>query len=132
MFAKGLTPILNVSNIQESFAWFEKFGWKKGWDWGSPPTFGGVCSGKCEIFLCQNAANLHLSEVNDATRQSRRLEDLLARSQVPRPRRMPSLMEGESPHRRCALQAMASFLQSITKTAPREGPGCLRDCGMAS
>jgi len=54
MFAKGLTPILNVSNIQESFAWFEKFGWKKGWDWGSPPTFGGVCSGKCEIFLCQN------------------------------------------------------------------------------
>jgi len=54
MFAKGLTPILNVSNIQGSFAWFEKFGWKKGWDWGSPPTFGCVCSGKCEIFLCQN------------------------------------------------------------------------------
>jgi catechol 2,3-dioxygenase-like lactoylglutathione lyase family enzyme len=53
MLAKGLTPILNVSNIQESFAWFEKLGWKKGWDWGTPPTFGGVCSGKCEIFLCQ-------------------------------------------------------------------------------
>jgi hypothetical protein len=54
MFAKGLTPILNVSNIQESFAWFEKLGWTKGWDWGTPPTFGGVCSGRCEIFLCQN------------------------------------------------------------------------------
>jgi catechol 2,3-dioxygenase-like lactoylglutathione lyase family enzyme len=53
MLAKGLTPILNVSNIQESFAWFEKLGWKKGWDWGTPPTFGGVCSGPCEIFLCQ-------------------------------------------------------------------------------
>jgi catechol 2,3-dioxygenase-like lactoylglutathione lyase family enzyme len=53
MFAKGLTPILNVSDIQESFAWFEKLGWKKGWDWGSPPTFGGVRSGKVEIFLCQ-------------------------------------------------------------------------------
>src|ERR1700730_1993956 len=55
MLAKRLTPILNVSDIQQSFAWFEKLGWKKGWDWGSPPTFGGVCSGDCEIFLCQNA-----------------------------------------------------------------------------
>jgi catechol 2,3-dioxygenase-like lactoylglutathione lyase family enzyme len=54
MLAKGLTPILNVSNIEESFAWFEKLGWKKGWDWGDPPTFGGVCSGEYEIFLCQD------------------------------------------------------------------------------
>ena len=54
MDAKGLTPILNVSDIRQSFAWFEKLGWKKGWDWGSPPTFGGVCSGACEIFLCLN------------------------------------------------------------------------------
>ena len=54
MHAHRLTPILNVSNILESFAWFEKLGWKKGWDWGDPPTFGGVCSGECEIFLCQN------------------------------------------------------------------------------
>ena len=54
MTAKRLTPILNVSNIQESFAWFEKLGWQKGWDWGNPPTFGGVCSGECEIFLCQD------------------------------------------------------------------------------
>lgn len=53
MLAKGLTPILNVSNFQESIAWFEKLGWTKLWDWGSPPTFGGVCSGKCEIFLCE-------------------------------------------------------------------------------
>ena len=50
-----LTPILNVSNIEESFAWFEKLGWKKGWDWGDPPNFGGVCSGQQEIFLCLNA-----------------------------------------------------------------------------
>ncbi len=53
MIAKGITPILNVSDIQASFAWFEKLGWKKGWDWGTPPTFGAVCSGECEIFLCQ-------------------------------------------------------------------------------
>jgi catechol 2,3-dioxygenase-like lactoylglutathione lyase family enzyme len=52
MQAKALTPILNVSNIQESFAWFAKLGWTKGFDWGTPPTFGSVCSGKCEIFLC--------------------------------------------------------------------------------
>ena len=54
MKVERLTPILNVSNISESFAWFEKLGWQKGWDWGDPPTFGGVCSGECEIFLCQN------------------------------------------------------------------------------
>jgi catechol 2,3-dioxygenase-like lactoylglutathione lyase family enzyme len=54
MNAKRLNPILNVSNIRESFEWFERLGWKKGWDWGDPPTFGGVCSGECEIFLCEN------------------------------------------------------------------------------
>ena len=55
MVAKGLTPILNVSNIQESFAWFEKLGWQRGFEWGDPPTFGAVCSGECEIFLCHGA-----------------------------------------------------------------------------
>ena len=54
MLAKGLTPILNVSDIQQSFAWFERLGWKKLWDWGDPPTFGAVGSGSCEIFLCQS------------------------------------------------------------------------------
>jgi catechol 2,3-dioxygenase-like lactoylglutathione lyase family enzyme len=54
MIVHRLTPILNVSNIEESFAWFEKLGWQKAWDWGDPPTFGGVCSGHTEIFLCQN------------------------------------------------------------------------------
>jgi catechol 2,3-dioxygenase-like lactoylglutathione lyase family enzyme len=55
MLARGLTPILNVSNLAESFAWFEKLGWTKGWDWGSPPDFGAVRSGECEIFLCLDA-----------------------------------------------------------------------------
>jgi len=54
MKVEGLTPILNVSNIVASFAWFEKLGWQKGWDWGDPPTFGGVCNGSVEIFLCQD------------------------------------------------------------------------------
>ena len=49
-----ITPILNVSNLQASFAWFEKLGWKKVWDWGDPPDFGSVGSGHFEIFLCEN------------------------------------------------------------------------------
>jgi catechol 2,3-dioxygenase-like lactoylglutathione lyase family enzyme len=55
MLAKGFTPILNVSDIVASFAWFQKLGFEKLWDWGDPPTFGAVRSGKCEIFLCEGA-----------------------------------------------------------------------------
>jgi len=54
MLAKAITPILNVSNLEESFTWFERLGWKRCWDWGDPPTFGSVGSGECEIFLCQD------------------------------------------------------------------------------
>jgi catechol 2,3-dioxygenase-like lactoylglutathione lyase family enzyme len=54
MIARGVTPILNVSDLQQSFAWFEKLGWRKAWAWGDPPGFGAVCSGVCEIFLCMN------------------------------------------------------------------------------
>jgi catechol 2,3-dioxygenase-like lactoylglutathione lyase family enzyme len=54
MFAHAMNPILNVSNMEESFAWFEKLGWKKLWDWGDPPGFGAVKSGMCEIFLCHD------------------------------------------------------------------------------
>ena len=45
-----------MSDIAGTFAWFEKWGWRKLWDWGTPPTFGAVGSGKetC-IFLCQGA-----------------------------------------------------------------------------
>jgi catechol 2,3-dioxygenase-like lactoylglutathione lyase family enzyme len=50
-----INPILNVTDIAATFAWFEKWGWRKLWDWGSPPGFGAVGSGECEIFLCQGA-----------------------------------------------------------------------------
>ena len=53
MIAHGLTPILNVSNIRESFAWFARLGWEKAWEWGDPASFGAVRSGKSEIFLCE-------------------------------------------------------------------------------
>lgn len=52
MNVQCVTPILNVSDLGASFAWFETFGWKKRWDWGSPPTFGAVGNGNQEIFLC--------------------------------------------------------------------------------
>ena len=55
MTVEEITPILNVANLEESFAWFQKWGWKKLWDWGEPPTFGSVGSGNCAIFMCQNA-----------------------------------------------------------------------------
>jgi hypothetical protein len=54
MKAHVLNPILNVSDFAESLKWFEKLGWEKSWDWGTPPTFGSVCSGKCQILLCED------------------------------------------------------------------------------
>jgi len=54
MEAKGLTPILNVSDIEQSVEWFGKLGWHKAWDWGEPPTFASIHSGNCEIFICLN------------------------------------------------------------------------------
>jgi catechol 2,3-dioxygenase-like lactoylglutathione lyase family enzyme len=52
MHAKHINPILNVSDLAQSFAWFAKLGWGKTFDWGDPPSFGSVGSGECEIFLC--------------------------------------------------------------------------------
>lgn len=53
MIVQGLTPILNVSSLEASFAWFEKLGWEKLWHWGEPPSFGAVRNGETEIFLCR-------------------------------------------------------------------------------
>ena len=53
MKVKGVTPILNVSSLADSFAWFESLGWEKRWDHGDPPNFGAIGNGRVEIFLCQ-------------------------------------------------------------------------------
>ena len=53
MEVRHITPILSVTDLGASFTWFEKFGWKKLWDWGEPPGFGAVGSGVAQIFLCQ-------------------------------------------------------------------------------
>jgi uncharacterized glyoxalase superfamily protein PhnB len=54
-----VVPILNVSDIRESFAWFAKLGWCKGFEWTSDesdarPGFGSVEAGGSEIFLCRD------------------------------------------------------------------------------
>ncbi|MHB8692010.1 MAG: VOC family protein [Solirubrobacteraceae bacterium] len=54
-----VVPILNVSDIRESFAWFAKLGWRKGFEWSpdesdAQPGFGSVEAGACEIFLCRD------------------------------------------------------------------------------
>lgn len=53
MNVQDVTPILNVSSLGDSFAWFERRGWSKHWEHGDPPTFGAVISGTSEIFLCE-------------------------------------------------------------------------------
>jgi hypothetical protein len=55
--ARQLVPILNISDLAASFAWFAKLGWTRHWDWSAqsgPATFASVRSGECEIFLCLN------------------------------------------------------------------------------
>jgi catechol 2,3-dioxygenase-like lactoylglutathione lyase family enzyme len=54
VIVEGVTPILNVSDLEASFSWFEKLGWKRGFVWGDPPGFGSVCNARCEIFLCKD------------------------------------------------------------------------------
>jgi len=55
MKLEAITPILNVSDFAAGVAWFESWGWKKAWDWGTPPSFGAVCCGDASIMLCQGA-----------------------------------------------------------------------------
>ena len=55
MKVTAVTPILNVSDIVQSFQWFESLGWKIGFEWGDPTGFGSVCAGQYEIFLCEGA-----------------------------------------------------------------------------
>jgi Glyoxalase/Bleomycin resistance protein/Dioxygenase superfamily len=67
MKALHVTPILNVSDIPASFDWFARWGWEKVWDWGTPPRFGAVASGDCQIFLCQDSQGSRGKGKNTAT-----------------------------------------------------------------
>ena len=66
MNVTGITPILNVSDVPASIAWFEKLGFKRGFTYNDggmienaadrnahgPAGFAAVCAGESEIFLC--------------------------------------------------------------------------------
>ena len=64
-----LTPILNVSDVPASLAWFELLGWKRTFTWNGaggmipaaadrndqgPADFAGLTNGECEMFVCLN------------------------------------------------------------------------------
>jgi uncharacterized glyoxalase superfamily protein PhnB len=57
-----LTPVLNVSDVPKSLAWFEALGWKRGFAWddeggmhSSEPTFASIhARDEAEIFLCRD------------------------------------------------------------------------------
>jgi catechol 2,3-dioxygenase-like lactoylglutathione lyase family enzyme len=56
---RSVRPILNVSDVRESLAWFEQLGWKTAFVWDDDergePGFGGISFGEeAEIFLCRN------------------------------------------------------------------------------
>lgn len=66
MTVHRVTPILNVSDVPASIAWFVSLGWTRGFAWNDgglmadgilhnesgPAQFGSVCSNDAEIFLC--------------------------------------------------------------------------------
>jgi len=68
---KGITPILNVSDVVASLRWFEALGWKRGFTYNDggmiegaadangagPAQFASVCAG-AEIFLCRDGQGL--------------------------------------------------------------------------
>src|SRR5262249_16575625 len=68
MPVKTVIPILNVSDVPASFAWFEVLGWRRGFSWNAnglsddagdrnedgDASFGSVCSGNATIFLCHD------------------------------------------------------------------------------
>jgi uncharacterized glyoxalase superfamily protein PhnB len=52
----SVRPILNVSDVRVSLAWFEALGWKTTFVWSEgegEPGFAGTGSGAAEIFLCR-------------------------------------------------------------------------------
>jgi len=67
MQVRHMTPILNVSDMRQSFDWFARLGWQKGFEWGNPPTFGSVCNGPFEIFLCLGAQGSRGKGTNPTT-----------------------------------------------------------------
>ena len=55
MLFKHHVPILYSSDILRSIAYYtEVLGFERKWEWGNPPTFGGVSRDHVEIFFCKD------------------------------------------------------------------------------
>lgn len=55
---RSVSPILNVSDVRASLAWFQTLGWVTTFVWredDDEPGFAGTASGNAEIFLCRDA-----------------------------------------------------------------------------
>ena len=52
---ESAVPILNVKSVPASLDYYvETLGFRKAWDWGTPPTFACVHRDEVSIFLCQD------------------------------------------------------------------------------
>lgn len=50
-----IVPILYSSNVTNSLNYYvDILGFENKWDWGNPPTFGGIYKNGIEIFFCEN------------------------------------------------------------------------------
>lgn len=68
MKIKGVVPILNVSDVAASLAWFEQLGWTRSFTWNvggsiegaadadehGVANFAGLCAGDFQVFLCRD------------------------------------------------------------------------------
>ena len=56
LHVEGVTPILSVSSVEESVAWFEPLGWPQDFLWqpedAETAGFGAVSTSHALIFLC--------------------------------------------------------------------------------
>jgi catechol 2,3-dioxygenase-like lactoylglutathione lyase family enzyme len=66
-----VVPILNVTDVEASVAWFGKLGWEPGFQWRAahegPVDFGAVRAGDAEIFLCRDGQGGRGRGANTAT-----------------------------------------------------------------
>jgi catechol 2,3-dioxygenase-like lactoylglutathione lyase family enzyme len=72
MKVEQVVPILNVSDVEASLAWFAKLGWKTQFTWNAdddetPPTFAATLCDDCEIFLCRDGQGGRGRGQNDKT-----------------------------------------------------------------
>lgn len=78
-----VAPILNVSDVPASIAWFQSLGWACAFCWNAggmiahgrtsnehgPADFAGICSREAEIFLCKDGQGARPSDASaDADR----------------------------------------------------------------